>query len=352
VTSTPRHIPSLDGLRAISFLLVFVAHCGLDQYVPGGFGVTIFFFLSGFLITTLMRAEFHAHQAVNFRHFWLRRAFRILPPFYLVLLGAIAAALILDPPGTLSGPAVAAQLLHVTNYWIIARGADGLPVGTGVYWSLAVEEHFYLLFPWLFVGMQKLRMPQFKQALTLWMLCGFVLLWRCVLVYHFQVEMDRTYMATDTRLDSILFGCALAVWNNPVLDELELNERLWKYAILPLSVVALIAGMVFRDPGFRETARYSLQGMALTFIFIAAIRFPSWTPFRILNWRPLTFIGLLSYSLYLLHFTVIVAVKRWLPNLGPVVQAMWSFAFSMVLAWVMYVSVERPFARLRRMLSD
>lgn len=352
MTTTPRHIPSLDGLRAISFLLVFVAHCGLDHYVPGGFGVTIFFFLSGFLITTLMRAEFLAHQAVNFRHFWLRRAFRILPPFYIVLCAAIAAALIFDPPGTLSGPAVAAQLLHVTNYWIIARGADGLPVGTGVYWSLAVEEHFYLLFPWLYVGMQRLRMPQFKQALTLWMLCGFVLLWRCVLVYHFQVEMDRTYMATDTRLDSILFGCALAVWKNPVLDELRLNERLWKCAILPLSVVVLVASMVFRDPGFRETARYSLQGAALTLVFIAAIRFPSWTPFRLLNWRPLTFIGLLSYSLYLLHFTVIVAIKRWLPNEGPVLQGVLSFATSIVLAWLMYVSVERPFARLRRRLSD
>jgi peptidoglycan/LPS O-acetylase OafA/YrhL len=352
VTTTPRHIPSLDGLRAISFLLVFVAHCGLDHYVPGGFGVTIFFFLSGFLITTLMRAEFLAHQAVNFRHFWLRRAFRILPPFYIVLCAAIAAALIFDPPGTLSGPAVAAQLLHVTNYWIIARGADGLPVGTGVYWSLAVEEHFYLLFPWLYVGMQRLRMPQFKQALTLWMLCGFVLLWRCVLVYHFQVEMDRTYMATDTRLDSILFGCALAVWKNPVLDELRLDERLWKCATLPLSVVVLVASMVFRDPGFRETARYSLQGAALTFVFIAAIRFPSWTPFRLLNWRPLTFIGLLSYSLYLLHFTVIFAIKRWLPNEGPVLQGVLSFATSIVLAWLMYVSVERPFARLRRRLSD
>jgi peptidoglycan/LPS O-acetylase OafA/YrhL len=351
-SSAPRHIPSLDGLRAISFLLVFVAHCGLEGYVPGGFGVTIFFFLSGFLITTLMRAEFLAHQAVDFRHFWLRRAFRILPPFYIVLCAAIAAALAFDPPGSLSGSAVAAQLLHVTNYWIIARGDGGLPVGTGVYWSLAVEEHFYLLFPWVYVGMQRLRVPQYGQALALWALCAIVLLWRCVLVYHFQVDMNRTYMATDTRLDSILFGCALAVWKNPVLDELHLDERIWKYAVLPIALATLIASMIFRDPGFRETARYSLQGVALTFVFIAAIRFPSWAPFRVLNLRPLTIIGLLSYSLYLLHFTVIVAVKRWLPDAAPVLQGAASFAASMMLAWIMYVSVERPFARLRRQLSD
>ena len=168
MTQPLRHIPSLDGLRAISFLVVFVAHCGLDRYVPGGFGVTIFFFLSGFLITTLMRGEFQHTGAVNFRHFWLRRAFRILPPFYIVLFAAIAVALIFDPPGTLSVAAVTAQLAHVTNYWLIYRGYAGQPAGTGVYWSLAVEEHFYLLFPWVFVAMQRLRLPPFKQALVLW----------------------------------------------------------------------------------------------------------------------------------------------------------------------------------------
>jgi len=82
-----RHIPSLDGLRAVSFLLVFVGHAGLDRFVPGGLGVTIFFFLSGFLITTLMRNEYERTGGVNLRHFWLRRALRILPPFYLVLTG-------------------------------------------------------------------------------------------------------------------------------------------------------------------------------------------------------------------------------------------------------------------------
>ncbi|MDB6084126.1 MAG: acyltransferase 3 [Gammaproteobacteria bacterium] len=352
MTKPSRHIPSLDGLRAISFLLVFVAHCGLDQYVPGGLGVTVFFFLSGFLITTLMRAEFQANGAVNFRHFWLRRALRILPPFYIVLFGAIAGALLFDPPGTLSGPAVAAQLLHVTNYWMIYRGSDGQPAGTGVYWSLAVEEHFYLLFPWLYVGMQKLRLPPFNQALCLWVLCGLVLLWRYVLVYHFHVTMDRTYMATDTRLDSILFGCALAVWKNPVLDELNLNERRWKYVIVPSALLVLAVCLMFRSAEFRETARYTLQGAALTFVFIAAIKFPSWLPFRLLNLRALSFIGLLSYSLYLMHFAVIIAVQRLATGVGGGVQAVLSFLVSMGLAWAMYVSVEKPFARLRRQLSD
>src|SRR5258708_20144236 len=76
----PFHIPSLDGLRAISFFIVFVSHAGIDA-VPGGFGVTVFFFLSGYLITTLMRLEAGKTGNVSLRSFYLRRAFRILPPF-------------------------------------------------------------------------------------------------------------------------------------------------------------------------------------------------------------------------------------------------------------------------------
>jgi peptidoglycan/LPS O-acetylase OafA/YrhL len=347
-----KHIPSLDGLRALSFMLVFVAHCGLEAYVPGGLGVTVFFFLSGYLITTLMRVEFANNASINFRHFWLRRALRILPPFYLVLIAAILGALAFDPPGTLSGPAVAAQLLHVTNYWIIYHDYAGQPAGTGVYWSLAVEEHFYLLFPWLYFGMQKLKLPRFRQALLLWALCGLILLWRYLLVYHFDVWMNRTYMATDTRVDSILFGCALAVWRNPMLDELTLNVRRWKYALLPGALGILALCVLIRDPGFRETTRYSLQGIALTFIFIAAIHFPQWPPFRVLNWRPVAFVGLLSYSLYLLHFAVIFAVQRMLPGLSPLPQGVASFAVSMGLAWAIYILIEKPCARLRKALID
>src|SRR6478735_7378950 len=84
------HIPSLDGLRAASFMVVFLSHAGLADYgIPGGFGVTVFFFLSGYLITTLLRLEHMNSGAVSLRDFYLRRVLRILPPFYAVLLLAI-----------------------------------------------------------------------------------------------------------------------------------------------------------------------------------------------------------------------------------------------------------------------
>jgi peptidoglycan/LPS O-acetylase OafA/YrhL len=352
VSKSTRHIPSLDGLRAVSFLLVFVAHAGLERVVPGGFGVTIFFFLSGFLITTLLRSEFEKNGVINLRHFWLRRVLRILPPFYLVLVGAALLSYAIDPPGTLSTPGLAAQALQYTNYWIIAHQYEGQPSGTGVYWSLAVEEHFYLVFPWVFIAMQRIRLSGRAQAVCLWALCALVLLWRVVLVGVDHASVNRTYMGSDTRIDSILFGCALAVWRNPVLDAGTLNERRWKYGYLPIAVAILAACLYIRGDGFRETLRYSLQGAALTAIFVAAIRFARWPVFAWLNTGPMEFIGLLSYSLYLLHLAVIYGVARLLPGLGLIVQGAISLGISIGLAWLMYVAVEKPCARLRRRLTD
>ena len=331
-------------------LLVFLGHAGLERYVPGGLGVTIFFFLSGFLITTLMRVEYETNGRVDFPQFWLRRALRILPPFYLVLCAATLTTLALAP-GTVLAPAVAARALHVTNYWLIYRGYDGEPAGTGVYWSLAVEEHFYLAFPWIYVGLQKLRLSRRSQALVFWGVCLAVLLWRCVLVMFLDASMNRTYMASDTRIDSILFGCALAVWRNPVVDAPPLNERAWKYVVVPGALFLLAACLLPHSEQFRETLRYTLQGIALTFVFIAAMQFRHWTLFRWLNWRPVAFLGVLSYSLYLLHYNVIFVIQHLLPAAGRVAQGVVALCLSVALALLIYYTVEKPCAVLRKRLS-
>jgi peptidoglycan/LPS O-acetylase OafA/YrhL len=347
-----RHIPSLDGLRAVSVGLVFIAHAGLERIVPGGFGVTIFFFLSGFLITTLMRVEFEKNGHVNLGHFYLRRVLRILPPFYLVLLATSVAALVFDPPGTVSGAAVAAQGLQVTNYWLILNGYDGQPAGTGIYWSLAVEEHFYLLFPLLYIGMRRGGMSKRNQALLLWGLCAAILVWRAVLVHVLHASTERTYFGSDTRVDSILFGCALAVWHNPVLDRVRQSEGWWKWVLAPGAVLVLGLCLVVRDAAFRETLRYSLQGAALTIIFVAAIRYAHWLPFRVLNWRPLAFIGVLSYSLYLVHYAVIFAIERILPAWHPLARGVLAAVVSIAISWAIYRLIEKPCARLRKRLTD
>jgi peptidoglycan/LPS O-acetylase OafA/YrhL len=347
-----RHIPSLDGIRAVSFMVVFLAHAGPRHViVAGDFGVTVFFFLSGFLIATLMRSEFERNGYINVKHFWLRRALRILPPFYLVWLAATLLALAIYPPGTLYRPTMLAQLLYVGNYEGI-YGLNREVPGTGVIWSLAVEEHFYLLFPWLYIAMQKWRIPRLRQAQLLWGLCAVILAWRCVLAIAMHASSGRIYIATDTRLDSILFGCALAVWNNPVLDEPTRSPRLWKYVLLPAAALTLVFSFSYGGDLFRETWCFSLQGAALALVFVAAIRFHSWPPFRVLNFRPVAFIGVLSYSLYLLHYVLLRAVLQLWPRWPSVLRALISLAASIILAWVIYQLVEKPCARLRRRFMD
>ena len=345
-----RHIPSLDGIRAVSFMLVFATHTGASTFISGDFGVTVFFFLSGFLITTLMRSEFDRSGSVNIRHFWLRRALRILPPFYVVALAATLMALILYPRGTVYAPAMTAELLFYANYWGI-YGINREAPGTGVVWSLAVEEQFYLLFPLLYISFQKLHVPRSGQAWLLWGLCALILAWRCILVMAMHVDSTRIYIATDTRVDSVLFGCALAVWNNPVLDEPTGSPGLWKFLLLPAALAALLICFLIQGIVFRETWYFSIQGAALTLVFIAAIRFHTWPLFRFLNWRPVVFIGTLSYSLYLVHDVLLRAVARLWPQSHGWQRAPISLAASIIAAWAIYVLVERPCARLRKRLT-
>jgi len=361
-------IPSLDGLRAISILIVFLSHAGLHRFIPGLFGVTVFFFLSGYLITTLLRLECEQTGGVSLRDFYWRRVLRIFPPFYLVL-GVIVLLMLAGLlRGTFTWPAVGAQALYLANYQEIF-GHGGQPPGTEILWSLAVEEHFYLVFPLLYLVLRRWLPQPRHQFYALAGLAAVVLAWRFVLVYGLHaIPLDprvshhpRLCHATDTRLDSILFGCMLAIYGNPALDPTRFSRRFWVGAAVPLGIGAILFTFVHRDPGFRETLRYTVQGLALLPIFIAAIRFADNAAFRFLNWRWVRFLGVLSYSIYLTHATVIAAFAQWLQlpagstglsrALHLLLQGLLAFMVSAVIATLIHYTVEKPCARLRKKLS-
>ncbi|MEH2059398.1 MAG: acyltransferase [Nostoc sp.] len=343
------HIPSLDGMRILAFLIVFLSHTGLAKAFPGSFGVTVFFFLSGYLITTLLRQEYDRYETIDFKLFYLRRILRIWPSFYLVLGLGAGLTLLKLLPGKILLPAFLAQSLHYTNYYGIFFGG-GMAAGSWVYWSLAVEEHFYLLFPLFYITLRKLRVSSRGQMLIFWGLCLAVLVWRCVLVYGFTVPELRVFCSTDTRIDSILFGCALAVSGNPMLDTQYLSNKLWKYLFLPIGIILIILSCLSRSSEFRETIRYTIQGIALYPVFITAIRFPSWGLFAALNLKWMGFLGALSYSLYLVHYSVIFLVWRYLPQLPKFVQAGISLLISFGLAYLIYQFIELPIGQLRKKL--
>ena len=182
-------------------------------------------------------------------------------------------------------------------------------------------------------------------------LCAVICFWRCLLVFGYHVHEDRTYMASDTRVDSILFGCALALALNPVLDGRIGNDRLWKGVLLPAGLAIILFTFVYREPWFRESIRYTLQGIGLTPLFVAAMRFPTWLPFRALNAKFVAFVGALSYTLYLVHQVAIYGFHFWVPGLAAVPRALLALLVSFGVAYTVYVLVERPCARLRKRLA-
>ncbi len=367
------HIPSLDGLRAVAVGFVVLSHLQLVftpglvtavtvslfsvaghklTFVQGGFGVTIFFFLSGFLITTLLRMEFERTGKISLRDFYLRRVLRIFPPLYLVLLGGAAAGWL----GVVSGwqlttSGLLSQALYLNNYYQIAEYPHfGAVAGSWVLWSLAIEEHFYLLFPLALLMLLRLVGSYRRIAAILLGLCGLVLVWRLVLVLHFHVIVDRTYMATDTRIDSILFGCVLAMLENPVLDRSAISPRTWRWVLLPLGVAGIAASLFIGGERTQETIRYTVQGLCLVPVFVCAVRHTDWLVFRPLNWAWVRYVGVVSYVVYLVHDTVLIGVQEHVHS-RTLVQAVIAIALVLVIAGAVRELVEKPCARLRRRLA-
>jgi peptidoglycan/LPS O-acetylase OafA/YrhL len=355
-------IPSLDGFRAFFVLLVFVAHLaytlGFGHVLPGSLGVTGFFLLSGYLITTLLRQEAEQSGGINIRHFYMRRVLRILPPFYLTLALAVAMSFATHHPP--HGAAVLAQAVHLSNYYCIANGFDDIIPGTSPFWSLAVEEHFYLVFPLLYLGIRRVLPQRGHQALFLSALCLLVMAWRVVLVYHYHVSSGRLYMGSDTRFDSLLFGCMLALYGNPYLDGTRVPEKTWKWLLFPLGCLGILFSCWFhhRDPvdaphpdWFSGVARNSVQGISFIPIFVCAVRYPGWAIFPLFRNAAVVYVGRISYTLYLAHdlmmnFYTLLAAPVGI--LGSTVAALWSALAALLYSAAVRRWIELPCARLSK----
>lgn len=343
-------IPSLDGIRAIAVILVFFAHSGLENFIPGGLGVTIFFVLSGYLITTLMRIEHARSGTINYRNFYLRRLLRLMPPLLIVIAatGLLAALSLINGNFTPSG--IFSALFYFGNYHIIANDFQGMPAGIAVVWSLAIEEHYYLFYPPLAALL--LRIGRIGLSVSiLALLCVVVLAWRYWLVSHGASEAYLT-MATDTRVDAILIGCLMALWRNPWLDPVPVQKILNVWWIAALCIAVLIGTLVYRDEVFRLTARYTLQSLAIAPLIYLAVARADRLPFRWLNARPLVYIGTISYTIYLSHHVILLGLDKHWPQLSWIWLTLAGAVLTLALAEPMRRWVEQPCAKLRQMLHQ
>lgn len=352
VDSSSFHIPSLDGWRAVAILMVFTSHIGLGHIIPGGLGVTIFFFLSGYLITTLLVREYDSTGTISISKFYIRRAFRLMPPLLITLAITYTLTYFGMTRGGISAEGFASQLLYFANYYYLFFDVgNSTPAGTGIFWSLAVEEHFYFIFPFLFAFfIHKRNFDGLK--ITLIALCATTLAWRYILVFIFESSANRTYYATDTRIDSIIFGCLLALIKNPLANKLNINSHLqWKdWGILGMSVAALVATLTVRDSVFRETLRYSIQGLALVSIFYYSIGNYKNTIFKPLNHFVLTKIGKLSYSIYLIHYFLIENLTISLNSF--ILKIILITVLALTYAILINELVDKPFAKIKRIFLD
>jgi peptidoglycan/LPS O-acetylase OafA/YrhL len=307
-----QHIPSLNGLRALSVLLVAASHAGFGRLVPGGLGVTVFFFLSGFLITMILRDEFATRGTIDFRNFYIRRLFRLTPPFLATLALGVVMVMVHLLPGYLTPKALLAQVFYLANYYSIFWDPGHTIVsGTEVFWSLAVEEHFYFVYPVVLLALLRHASNRTAQA-AMWIVCGAVLAWRYGLVLGNGFVPERTAYATDTRIDSILYGCVFALATGATrLQNLPAISSRFATACLGVGAGLLLLTVVVRDPVFRETWRYSIQGVALMPIFFSILSYRQGWLHGLLNLRWMEKLGEYSYAFYLVHFIIAKSLLFW-----------------------------------------
>ena len=341
-------LPSLDGLRAFSILLVLVAHLISSRLAPGGFGVAAFFLISGFLIARLLLAERKRAGANDLGRFYMRRILRLYPAMLAFVAIVVCADLLLGRRvGWLE---TLATLTYTGNYVYVHLMQAGSTVRMpfGPFWSLAVEEHFYLLFAPLLV---LLRGRAARLAWAMAAVCAGELAWRLFnLRLHpaFASPDSPVYYRTDFRLDSMAYGVLAAALCESARGRAFLLA-LGRPAAAAAATLLLLSTFVLRDETFRETWRYSLQGLALIGL-LSTVLFQTWPRWvqRVLNAPVVAWVGRLSYSLYLWHLVSPDIVRALLPHAAAPLQCALRFPVSLALAAASYYALEVPLLRLRK----
>ncbi len=348
-----RYMPGLDGLRALAVLAVVAYHEQFGWAAGGLLGVGVFFTLSGYLITDLLLGQWAAAGRLQLGDFWLRRARRLLPALF-VMLAVVTAWVTVADRARLAGlrGAVAAAASYTSNWYLIAGSGSYFarfapPGPLDHLWSLAVEEQFYLIWPGLLLlGLYLMRR---RRPDTLrWLMRPALLLAAAsavamLLLYQPGLDPTRVYEGTDTRAFGLLIGAALAAaWpsrrqaRTPRWGRLSLEAA----GIAGLAVIGLMIWRTGEYSPFAYRGGLVLLSVA-TAAVVAAAACPATSVGLALGWRPLRWIGVRSYGIYLWHYPVIVLTTP--ANAGEnLVRAGWQMAASVVAAALSWRFIEEP----------
>lgn len=335
--------PSLDGLRGIAIIAV-MAFNGHVAGMRGAFlGVDMFFALSGFLITCVLLQGYSQTSGIGLKTFYLRRAFRLLPALFGLIVFCIAYALLFqqgeNASATLNG--VLYTLFYVANW------AQAPPFEPGIgplshAWSLSVEEQFYIVWPLLLLVLLKLNRKAITVAVLLILITASIL--TSVLMWDQGVPHLRMYFGSDTRAHQLLIGCLAALllsWGS-----LRATQNLGKFlhAASAFSVVGILLSFSFaRHTGaFVYNGGFALVSLGTTILILDLLLFPSGMS-RVLELRPLVWIGKISYGLYLWHYPIFEASRQVFEGrLHPILYSAIGVAGTVMVATASYYLVEQP----------
>jgi peptidoglycan/LPS O-acetylase OafA/YrhL len=345
-------IPSLDGLRALSICLVVIGHSSgtvsalsyhasmvLGLIGAGRLGVSIFFVISGFLITTLLVREQQATQSVSLKDFYIRRAFRIFPGFYAYWL--VALGLTLLGYIHLSHTDLISAAIYVWNY--VPRKVDTWFLGHT--WSLSVEEQFYLLWPFVL----KLSGPIRGKwaALAVVIAAPFI---RVATYFIFPSTRPRIGMMLHTRADSLMIGALLALvcLNADHLRILKRWAGSWLIPVVSLCFVAIDTVLTRQFKGtYLLSIGYSLQNLMIVSLIAHVVFYDKTRLGRVLNHPAIVHIGVISYSLYLWQQLFLTTNNITFTGIFPL-----NIVCAFLAAELSYYLLEKPFLRWRKRFSN
>jgi peptidoglycan/LPS O-acetylase OafA/YrhL len=346
--------PGLDGLRGVLTLGVLFAHIRA-ALAPGALlGMDIFFVMSGYFITALLLRDWTRYGRLRFGQFYLRRFSRIVPPFAAMIATYVAFGYFFLPDFSRTLIDAAIAFGYVENLWR-AGLLPGVPDIDKSYlghaWSLAIEEQFYLIWPWLLALLLRGFGISWRLFWTILTLAGAVWLWRAAATWQ-DMPYARLYNGTDMRADALMIGCGLAVWLR--LMPLDSNPRIEakiRLAAWPLLAMIIVLGIVVgmsREAHFYYYAGSVLCGALPGVLFILILTRPTRTILHfVFEQRPLVFLGRIFYAIYLWHYPVF-SLLDWHFGLRAGTRALIGLPLIFLLAVLSYVLIERYFMRSAR----
>lgn len=354
-------IPGLDSLRALAIVAVVGYHLGAPLFGGGFLGVTLFFVVSGYLITRLLLTEVEDNGTLDLLGFWRRRVRRLLPAAYTVVVVCLGVTMLFGPEllSKVRGDGVAA-LAYVSNWWMIFHDVSyfdsfGLPSPLAHLWTLAIEEQFYVVWPLLLLGL--LALVRRRTAILLIVAGAVVVSAVLMALTYAPVDPNRAYMGTDTRMGELLLGALLALALHPAGDgrahQLGRVTAVLESRRAPLALLCSTGAFLLLASSMPETAAFAYHGGILLAAVASAGMILTLQSSSIarratrMDAGVVGAIGRRSYSIYLWHFPVLVALSS--------AQDIGRFSFgrsvavvliTLVCAELSYHFVEQPVRRL------